>query len=82
VADLFVYDLPRDELARYPSEIDGVTAEAAQTAAAAYLHPDSLLVVIVGDRKEIEAGVRELNLGSVQVVDADGRPVASVAAGR
>jgi zinc protease len=82
VADLFLYDLPRDELARYPAEIEGVTAETARAAAAAYLHPDSLLVVIVGDRKEIEAGVRELNLGSLQVVDADGRPVSSVAAGR
>jgi hypothetical protein len=56
--------------------------EAARRVAEARLHPEALLVVIVGDRKEIEAGIRELNLGAMQVVDADGRPIASVTAGR
>ena len=32
--------------------------------------------VIVGDLAKIEPGVRALNLGEVQVVDADGKPVA------
>jgi len=31
--------------------------------------------VIVGDLKQIEAPVRALNLGDVQVLDADGKPV-------
>ena len=31
--------------------------------------------VIVGDRARIEKGVRELNLGEVRFVDADGNPV-------
>jgi len=31
--------------------------------------------VIVGDLKKIEAPVRALKLGQVQVLDADGQPV-------
>jgi hypothetical protein len=31
--------------------------------------------VIVGDLSKIEAPVRALNLGEVQVIDADGNPV-------
>jgi zinc protease len=39
------------------------------------LHPDNFIWVVVGDRAKIEAGVRELNLGSFQVIDADGNAV-------
>ena len=45
-------------------------------AATQIVKPDALTWVIVGDLAKIEAGVRALNLGEVQVVDADGRPVA------
>ena len=31
--------------------------------------------VVVGDRAKIEAGVRELNLGEVMFLDADGKPI-------
>jgi zinc protease len=31
--------------------------------------------VIVGDRAKIEAGIRELKLGEIKVVDADGNVV-------
>ncbi|MBZ5530481.1 MAG: hypothetical protein LAO20_03535 [Acidobacteriia bacterium] len=37
---------------------------------------DSLVwvVVVVGDRAKIEAGVRELNLGEIRILDASGKP--------
>jgi zinc protease len=34
--------------------------------------------VIVGDRAKIEEGVRSLNLGGVQILDADGKPAGNV----
>ena len=37
--------------------------------------PDALTWVIVGDLAKIEAPIRELGLGEVQVLDADGKPV-------
>ena len=36
------------------------------------IHPDNLVWVVVGDRAKIEAGIRELNMGEVRVIDADG----------
>jgi zinc protease len=40
------------------------------------IHPDALTWVVVGDLAKIEKGVRALNLGEVQVIDADGKAVA------
>ena len=42
-------------------------------AATKLLEPDRLIWVVVGDRSKIEAGIRELNLGELRVVDADGK---------
>ena len=39
------------------------------------VRPDNLVWVIVGDRAKIEAGVRELNLGELKFLDADGKPI-------
>ncbi len=41
------------------------------------LDPSALTWVVVGDLGEIEVPVRELQLGEVQVLDADGRPVSA-----
>ena len=37
--------------------------------------PDRLIWVVVGDRQKIEAGIRELNLGEIHLIDADGNPI-------
>jgi zinc protease len=34
-----------------------------------------LIWVIVGDMKRVEAGIRELHVGEVHKIDADGNPV-------
>ena len=39
------------------------------------VHPDNLIWVVVGDRSKIEAGVKELNLGEMKFLDADGKPL-------
>jgi hypothetical protein len=33
---------------------------------------------VIGDRAKVEAGIKELNLGDVVLLDADGRPKATV----
>ncbi|MEO7095216.1 MAG: pitrilysin family protein, partial [Polyangiales bacterium] len=43
------------------------------TTAARALKPDSLTWVIVGDLSKIEKGIRDLKLGDVKVIDADGK---------
>ena len=44
-------------------------------AAARTVRPDQLIWVIVGDRAKIEPAVRELGLGEIHFVDADGNAV-------
>jgi zinc protease len=64
---LFVYDLGLDYYTKLPAAIGGVTAASAQASAKKYLDPKRLLVVAVGDRARIEAGLRGLNLGKLEV---------------
>jgi zinc protease len=75
VDEIFSYDLPSEEISRYPSEIERVTLEQAQAAARKYISVSSAIIVIVGDLSKIEKGIRELNLGTITVVDVDGKKV-------
>jgi zinc protease len=45
------------------------------TQAAQVIDPARLVWVVVGDRKKIEPGLRELGLGEPRPIDADGNPV-------
>ena len=39
------------------------------------LQPDRMIWVVVGDRERIEESIRELDLGEIRFLDADGNPV-------
>jgi predicted Zn-dependent peptidase len=65
---LIVYGLPESYFADYVKNLQAVTAEAVQKAAATYIQPQRFLVVVVGDRKMIETGIRALNLGTVRTM--------------
>jgi len=70
LANIYLYGLPDDEWTQYLTKINAVTSETASNAAKKHLKQDGILIVVVGDRKKIESGVKELNLGEVQVVDS------------
>jgi zinc protease len=69
--ELVIYGLPDDYYADYTAKIGAVTAEDVQRAAAEHIRPEQLAVVVVGDRRRIEAGIRALNLGPVRVIGVD-----------
>jgi zinc protease len=69
--ELVVYRLPEDYFERYVPNVLAVTAAAVQQAADRYIQPSRFAVVVVGDRKSIEPGIRALNLGPVQVMTVD-----------
>jgi zinc protease len=75
VAELARDGLPLDFYDRYVSAIRGLTAADVDRAAAAALRPAHWIVVIAGDRKVVEAGLRAAGIGPVTVVDEDGKPV-------
>jgi predicted Zn-dependent peptidase len=73
--DIALYDRPDDWVQTEKARIEALKDPQVQAAAEEVIHPDRLTWVIVGDLKKIEAPVRALNLGQVQVLDADGKPV-------
>jgi zinc protease len=69
------YDLPHDYYNTYTQKVLAVTPEAANDIAKKYILPNHLIWVVVGDMSKVEAGIRELNIGEVHKIDADGNPV-------
>jgi len=71
-----LYKRPDDYVQTLKSRIEAQTDASVEAAAKEIIHPDQLTWVIVGDLAKIEAPIRALNLGQVQVLDADGKPAA------
>jgi predicted Zn-dependent peptidase len=69
--EVLVYHLPADYLSSYIRQIESVTAADVQRVARRYIVPDRVAVVVVGDRKTIEPGIRALNLGPINVLPID-----------
>jgi predicted Zn-dependent peptidase len=70
------YHRPDDYVQTLKSRIEAQSDTSVEAAAKEIIHPDQLTWVIVGDLKTIEAPVRALKLGDMQVLDADGLPAA------
>ena len=69
------YGLPLDYASGRAERFAAVTREAVVAETKALFRPDELVWVIVGDLERIEAPVRDLGLGEVEVWDAFGRQV-------
>ena len=69
--DAVIYQLPDDYYSRYVQNIEAITAADVQRVAQKYIQPDRLAVVVVGDRKTIEPGIRALNLGAITPLAID-----------
>jgi zinc protease len=67
VLNLELYDLGQDYLSRYCEEIRGVTLEAAQRSARAYLQPDALTTLVVGPAHKCRSALEDL--GGVTVLE-------------
>ena len=69
------YGLPEDYYNTFTQNAMALTPEGANEIARKYILPDHLVWVVVGDMSKVESGIRELNLGEVHKIDADGNPV-------
>jgi zinc protease len=72
IAGTYVYDLGFDYYTKYPQQISAVTGANIQDAATRYLERGKFVVVAVGDRAKIEPQLLKLNLGNIEIRDADG----------
>ena len=75
LAEIYEYNLSPDYFSTLPRQLDAVTAADAQAVAKKYLHPDQMILVCVGDRAKIEPELLKLDLGAVEIRDADGNVV-------
>jgi predicted Zn-dependent peptidase len=76
--DNALYGRPDDYVATLKQRTEAQTDAGVRAAATEVIHPQALTWVIVGDLSKIEAGIRGLAIGPVQVIDADGKPVPPV----
>jgi zinc protease len=74
-SQILQYGLPEDYFNTFTQKATSLTPEGANEIAKKFIQPEHLIWVIVGDMSKVEAGVRELNLGEIHKVDADGNPV-------
>ena len=68
LAGLFVHGLPDDELDRYRSSIEAVSADDVLRVARAHIRPEAAAVVLVGDHDQFGADLEAAAIGPVDVV--------------
>jgi zinc protease len=69
------FGLPDDYYATFARKVRSLDVPAVTDAAKSTLRPDNLVWVVVGDRAKIEAPIRQLGLGEVKFLDANGNPM-------
>ena len=68
-----LYGLPLDYYNNYVQNIEAVTQADVARVAQQYINPGSLAIVIVGDRKSIEAGLKATNVAPIVIRDMSGQ---------
>jgi len=75
ISDIYLEQLPQDYYQHYTQNIRAVTKEDVQRVANKYIDVDHLAIVIVGDRKQIEAPLKATTIGPLVLLDANGDPL-------
>jgi zinc protease len=75
IGNIITYGLDDRYYDTFAEKVRAQTVAGVTGVAAEVLHPDQLVWVVVGDRSKIEAGLRELKLGEIKLIDTDGKPV-------
>jgi len=70
-----LYGLPLDYYNNYVQSIEGIAQADVARVAQQYINPGTLAVVIVGDRKTIEQGLKSINVGPILIRDMAGQPI-------
>lgn len=75
LSNLVVFGLQDSYFNDFISNVNKVTVEDVNRVANKYLDPSKMAIVIVGDRKAVEPGLKELGY-SIWMLDAEGNPMA------
>jgi zinc protease len=74
-SQILQYGLPEDYFNTFTEKAMSLTPESANAIAKKFIQPNHLVWVVVGDMSKVEQGIRDLNLGEIHKIDADGNPV-------
>jgi zinc protease len=75
ILDLLTYGWPDDYYETMAGKIRALKRTDLDAAARQVIHPEGMVWVIVGDRTKIEPGIKELGIGKISFIDADGHPI-------
>jgi zinc protease len=75
INEIIEFRLTPDYYSTYSGKVKALTVNNLNEAAVKVIRPDNLIWVVVGDREKIEKGIRELNIGELRIIDADGNPL-------
>ena len=75
IGSIVQFGLPFDYYQTYAGKVKALALTDINKAAVTVVKPNNVVWVIVGDRAKIEQGIRDLNLGEVKFLDADGNVV-------
>ena len=81
ISEIVTYSLPDDYWATYTERLKSLEVPPVRASVDELIHLDRLIWVVVGDLSKIEPGIRELGLGEIRFIDADGNPVTRAGAG-
>jgi zinc protease len=73
IDDIVTYGLDDRYYDTYATKVEALNLGQMASTAAKVVHPDQLVWVVVGDREKIETGLRDLKLGDIRLIDADGK---------
>ncbi|MDH3304201.1 MAG: insulinase family protein [Gammaproteobacteria bacterium] len=80
IGEIVSYGLPDDYWDTYAESVRGLSLEQINEVAGQAIRPDNLTWVVVGDREKIESRIRQLELGEITQIDADGNIITTTSA--
>ena len=80
IGEIVTYGLPDGYWDTYPDSVRGLSLKQISDVAGQAIKPDDLTWVVVGDRDKIESRIRELELGAITEIDADGNIITPTSA--
>jgi len=73
--DILQYGWPDNYYETMAGKIRALKTTDLDAAARQVIHPEAMVWVIVGDRAKIEQGIKDLGIGKIHFIDADGKPI-------
>ena len=75
ITNLLQFGWPDDYYDTMAGKIRALKTTDLDAAAKQVIHPEGMVWLVVGDRTKIEQGIKELGIGKVRFIDADGHPI-------